>query len=202
MNYYAHTAVNSDGTPDPDTARWQLLSTHLRNVADLGERFGEPLGLGAEAWLAGVRHDLGNHAKRFQARLHDNSIHGINHWAAGNLLEYWAALLVMTQPISSKKRQVTFRFAVGTRKPNARRSPNISTGLSKCNALLDVLGTSQTPKPHPSQTRWTHFRAAGPWFLPPRYAETAEALEKKYLSSRGLGFRTGATRSEVALSMR
>ncbi|HOC55101.1 MAG TPA: hypothetical protein PKI20_05735 [Verrucomicrobiota bacterium] len=30
VNYYAHTAVKSDGTPDPDTAKWQLLSTHLR----------------------------------------------------------------------------------------------------------------------------------------------------------------------------
>ena len=28
VNYYAHTAVKLDGTPDPDTARWQLLSTH------------------------------------------------------------------------------------------------------------------------------------------------------------------------------
>jgi hypothetical protein len=27
---------------------------------------------------------LGKYAIRFQARLHDNSIHGINHWAAGS----------------------------------------------------------------------------------------------------------------------
>jgi len=32
VNYYAHTAVRSDGAPDPDTANWQLLSTHLRGV--------------------------------------------------------------------------------------------------------------------------------------------------------------------------
>ncbi|MCX6928649.1 MAG: hypothetical protein NT154_36370 [Verrucomicrobia bacterium] len=32
VNYYAHTAVRSDGTPDQDTANWQLLSTHLSNV--------------------------------------------------------------------------------------------------------------------------------------------------------------------------
>jgi len=66
-----------------DTAKWQLLSTHLRNVAELAKRFAEPLGLGDEAWLAGLLHDLGKYARRFQARLHDNSIHGINHWAAG-----------------------------------------------------------------------------------------------------------------------
>lgn len=83
MNYYAHTAVNADGSPDLDTARWQLLSTHLRNVAALAKRFAQPLGLEAEAELAGLLHDLGKYARRFQARLHDNSIHGINHWAAG-----------------------------------------------------------------------------------------------------------------------
>jgi CRISPR-associated endonuclease/helicase Cas3 len=81
--YYAHTAVRADGTPERDTAKWQLLSTHLRNVAELAKRLADPIGLGAEAWLAGLLHDLGKYAKRFQARLHDNSIHGINHWAAG-----------------------------------------------------------------------------------------------------------------------
>ena len=83
VNYYAHTAVRSDGKPDPDTAKWQLLSTHLGNVAALARRFADPLGLGDEAWLAGLLHDLGKYARRFQDRLHDNSIHGINHWAAG-----------------------------------------------------------------------------------------------------------------------
>ena len=72
MEYYAHTAVRADGKPDPDTVKWQLLSTHLRNVAEMAQRFAAPLGLGAEAWLAGLLHDLGKYAKRFQARLHDN----------------------------------------------------------------------------------------------------------------------------------
>jgi len=83
VNYYAHTAVKPDGTPDPDTAKWQLLSTHLRNVGALATAFAQPLSLEAEAELAGLLHDLGKYARRFQARLHDNSIHGINHWAAG-----------------------------------------------------------------------------------------------------------------------
>ena len=83
MEYYAHTAVRSDGAPDPNPASWQLLSTHLRNVAELARRFAGPLGLGDEAELAGLLHDLGKYGERFQARLHDNSIHGINHWAAG-----------------------------------------------------------------------------------------------------------------------
>ena len=76
--------VKLDGKPDPNPAKWQLLSTQLRNVAVLTKRFAEPLDLAAEAWLAGLLHDLGKYAIRFQARLHDNSIHGINHWAAGS----------------------------------------------------------------------------------------------------------------------
>jgi len=32
VNYYAHTAVRSDGSPELETAKWQLLSTHLRGA--------------------------------------------------------------------------------------------------------------------------------------------------------------------------
>ena len=45
MNYYAHTAEGPDGRPERDQARWQLLSTHLRQVADLAKRFATPLDL-------------------------------------------------------------------------------------------------------------------------------------------------------------
>ena len=83
MAYYAHTANGPDGKPDTDQRHWQPLSTHLRNVATLAQQFAAPLGLSAEAELAGLLHDLGKYAERFQARLDDNSIHGINHWAAG-----------------------------------------------------------------------------------------------------------------------
>lgn len=83
MPYYAHTATKPDGTPDPDESKWQPLDVHLRNVADLAAKFAAPFGASHEAYLAGLLHDLGKYAARFQARLHDNSIHGINHWAAG-----------------------------------------------------------------------------------------------------------------------
>ena len=83
MKYYAHTANNPDGKADPDETRWQHLSTHLRNVAGLAQQFAAPLGLSAEAELAGLLHDLGKYSERFQARLRNPSIHGINHWAAG-----------------------------------------------------------------------------------------------------------------------
>ncbi len=86
MNYYAHTAEDDQGNPLPESSgKWQPLSTHLRNVADLAKEFALPLGLGAEAELAGLLHDLGKYAERFQARLHNPAIHGINHWAAGSV---------------------------------------------------------------------------------------------------------------------
>lgn len=88
MTYYAHTAQGPEGRTDPDRAKWQLLRDHLLNVARLARGFAEPYGLGAEAELAGLLHDLGKYSNRFQARLQDPRIHGINHWAAGAA---WAA---------------------------------------------------------------------------------------------------------------
>jgi CRISPR-associated helicase Cas3/CRISPR-associated endonuclease Cas3-HD len=83
VNYYAHTAKYPDGRSNPDERTWQLLSEHLRNVSALAKRFAAPLSLAPEAELAGLLHDLGKYAERFQARLRDPSIRGINHWAAG-----------------------------------------------------------------------------------------------------------------------
>lgn len=83
MNFYAHTATLADGRPDPDTSRWQPLADHLRQVAAMARRFGEPLGLGDEAEVAGLMHDLGKYSERFQARLRNPAVRGINHWAAG-----------------------------------------------------------------------------------------------------------------------
>ncbi len=80
--FYAHTAENELGEPLPEKY-WQPLKAHLRNVANLAKRFASPLGLTNEAELAGLLHDLGKYAKRFQDRLRDPAVHGINHWAAG-----------------------------------------------------------------------------------------------------------------------
>jgi CRISPR-associated endonuclease/helicase Cas3 len=72
--FYAHT-----GTPV-----WQPLADHLREVARLAHRHGAPLGLANEAELAGLLHDLGKYAVRFQQRLKSPAtVSGINHWAAG-----------------------------------------------------------------------------------------------------------------------
>ena len=59
VKYYAHTATLPDGKPDPNPERWQALADHLRNVADVAEKFAAPFNLGAEAKLAGLLHDLG-----------------------------------------------------------------------------------------------------------------------------------------------
>lgn len=84
MKFYAHSAVDERGRPLLESSgKWQPLSVHLRQVAALARRFAEPLGLAAEAELAGLLHDLGKYAARFQQRLRDPRIHGINHWAAG-----------------------------------------------------------------------------------------------------------------------
>jgi CRISPR-associated helicase Cas3/CRISPR-associated endonuclease Cas3-HD len=88
MDYFAHTAQRADGTPDPDPRHWQRLKDHLRNVAEQAKEFAAPLGLSAEADLAGVVHDLGKYAQRFQDRLRDNSIRGVNHWSVGSSIAF------------------------------------------------------------------------------------------------------------------
>ena len=89
MIAYAHTANGPDGKPLPeDSGQWQLLRDHLRNVAELAASFAAPFGAAEEARLAGLLHDLGKYADRFQKRLRDPRIHGINHWAAGAVHAY------------------------------------------------------------------------------------------------------------------
>lgn len=74
--YYAHSAGGESG-------EWQGLARHLHNVAELAARFAAPYGAEREAEIAGLVHDLGKYSDRFQARLRDPRIHGINHWTAG-----------------------------------------------------------------------------------------------------------------------
>lgn len=83
MKFYAHTADGDDGRTDPDHSRWQTLPTHLRQVAMRAASLAESLGLAPEAELAGWLHDLGKYAPRFQERLRNPRIHGINHWSVG-----------------------------------------------------------------------------------------------------------------------
>jgi CRISPR-associated endonuclease/helicase Cas3 len=74
MSFYAHT-----GSPE-----WQPLGEHLREVARRARLHGAPLGLADEGELAGLLHDLGKYAQRFQQRLKSpGTVSGVNHWAAG-----------------------------------------------------------------------------------------------------------------------
>lgn len=67
MKFYAHTVEDEDGIRMPEeSGLWQPLSVHLRNVAKLACRFADPFGLGAEAELAGILHDLGKYRLQFQ----------------------------------------------------------------------------------------------------------------------------------------
>jgi CRISPR-associated helicase Cas3/CRISPR-associated endonuclease Cas3-HD len=84
VKFFAHTAEDERGNPLPENSgQWQPLRVHLRNVANAARRFAAPLGLDQEAELAGLLHDLGKYAERFQLRLRNPAIHGINHWAGG-----------------------------------------------------------------------------------------------------------------------
>lgn len=86
MNFYAHTAEDKYGKPLLETSgKWQPLSAHLRRVAESAGVFAEPFGMSPEAETAGLLHDLGKYSDRFQERLRNPSIHGINHWASGTL---------------------------------------------------------------------------------------------------------------------
>ena len=60
MIYYAHTAEDPEGKRLPESSgKWQPLRTHLENVAALAAKFAAPLNASAEAYLAGLLHDLG-----------------------------------------------------------------------------------------------------------------------------------------------
>jgi CRISPR-associated endonuclease Cas3-HD len=73
MTYFAHSS---------DKKEWQLLRDHLKNVAELGEKFGKSFGEGDLAFLAGVLHDIGKYSSEFQSRL-KGSKEMVDHSSAG-----------------------------------------------------------------------------------------------------------------------
>ena len=70
MKYYAHTAEDENGKRLPESSgKWQALSTHLRNVAELAGHFAAPFHASEEASIAGLMHELGKYRDEFQGYL-------------------------------------------------------------------------------------------------------------------------------------
>ncbi len=75
--YYAHSA-NDDGQ-----GVCELLSEHLRRVAETAARFAALFGADEQACAAGLLHDLGKYTQRFQQHLFNANIRAGDHWSAG-----------------------------------------------------------------------------------------------------------------------
>lgn len=72
--YYAHS--------ENDVGDWHPLATHLASVGKLASDFAGAATWRSEAALAGLLHDLGKYADRFQSRLHGEAS-GLDHWSQG-----------------------------------------------------------------------------------------------------------------------
>lgn len=67
--------IREDGTVQP-------VSVHLKNVAELAERFAEPFGAGDMAYQCGLAHDIGKYSEGFQRRIWDGG-EKVDHSTAG-----------------------------------------------------------------------------------------------------------------------
>ncbi|MBX9895406.1 MAG: CRISPR-associated helicase Cas3' [Nitrosomonas sp.] len=76
---YAHSAN--------DLGNWHPLKEHLTSVARIAKHFSSDMEWQDEAFLAGLLHDLGKYADRFQTRLKGLDS-GLDHWSQGA----WVAL--------------------------------------------------------------------------------------------------------------
>jgi CRISPR-associated endonuclease/helicase Cas3 len=74
-SYYAHTNGESHD-------KWQLLASHLTNVADLAGEFAGAFNARANGRLLGLLHDLGKYSCAFQERLQGSS-QRVDHSTAG-----------------------------------------------------------------------------------------------------------------------
>ncbi|MDP2833363.1 MAG: CRISPR-associated helicase Cas3' [Pseudomonadota bacterium] len=79
MTYHAHS--------NNPAGNWHPLQEHLAEVANLARARAAPAPWASEAELAGLLHDLGKYADRFQRRLEGQDA-GLDHWSQGA----WLAL--------------------------------------------------------------------------------------------------------------
>jgi len=77
LTFWAHSA-NGDGQ-----GVWEPLRQHLQNVADRAASFASVFHAGEQARLAGLLHDLGKYADRFQDYLAGKVARAGDHWSAG-----------------------------------------------------------------------------------------------------------------------
>lgn len=54
---------------------YQSVEEHLKNVASLARRYGEPIGVGAHAELAGLLHDMGKFTTHFSKYIKNAALH-------------------------------------------------------------------------------------------------------------------------------
>ncbi|MBU5673277.1 CRISPR-associated helicase Cas3' [Paenibacillus brevis] len=78
MLFYAHS------TNRKDKSDWQLLLTHLKQVAEEAGEFAKKFKAWEWGWVAGLLHDLGKYSLQFQKRLDGSSI-PVEHALAGAL---------------------------------------------------------------------------------------------------------------------
>lgn len=85
--FFAHSLA------DCAEADWHTLVAHLRATAERAHDFAEPFGAGALGYAAGLLHDLGKYAPRFQARLR-GAAHSVDHstWGARIACERYGPL--------------------------------------------------------------------------------------------------------------
>ncbi len=74
--YFAHS------TEKRDKSDWQLLKTHLTNVAGIASGFANDFHANELAYTSGLLHDLGKYSLEFQKRLEGAKIH-VDHSTAG-----------------------------------------------------------------------------------------------------------------------
>jgi CRISPR-associated endonuclease/helicase Cas3 len=65
-----------------DDGRFESVETHLNEVSEMAEAFGEPWGLGKLARCLGLSHDIGKYSSQFQHRILDNGPK-VDHSTAG-----------------------------------------------------------------------------------------------------------------------
>lgn len=76
MNYIAHRRNETDNEVQP-------LFEHIKNVADLSERFAECLYLSHYASVIGMLHDIGKYSSRFQERINGDDRIRVDHSTCG-----------------------------------------------------------------------------------------------------------------------